>query len=101
MTYEEFIDKLRTTPREWELGPDGQLRILRIFGPMRLCACPITASYAAPSGLYSAGDVNRCAKQMGLDEDLWRLIARAADALPEHDAQIRRDLLKACGIAVQ
>ena len=101
MTYNEFLDALRNTPRNWYLS-HGTIRWRAGFG---MKCCPITAVGRVCGLVWS--DV---ALRLGLDLDLAMDIANAADYLTHqladselfkggHDmVGIRADLLAACGL---
>jgi hypothetical protein len=92
MTYQEFLDALRNTPRDWCLTSDGRIRRANT---KRSAQCPISSL----CGLGS-GDFEEAAKRIGLDSELaWTFVCAADD--PDRDAPtnlIRRDLLEACGL---
>jgi hypothetical protein len=93
MTYPEFLDALRKTPRDWKLESDYEF--IRRKGH-RYWQCPISALRNKASG-----DYRDAAARMGLDIQLAREIAHAADRTGlenEKIAAIRRDLLEACGL---
>jgi hypothetical protein len=94
MNYETFLAKLRETPRDWLVGPNGQIRIVR---PM-LVADVISAAVDAPA-VWNMAHTQMLAERMGLDEPTWKAITRAGDGLPGYDSQIRADLLVACGLS--
>lgn len=93
MSYDEFLERLRNTPRTWRLYQAGQLRIDTPW----LTSCPITATAHQPA-LYNVADLHSCAKRLGLSHELMLAITRAGDNTPGHDPAIRRDLLRACGL---
>lgn len=91
MTYEEFLAKLRETPREWELlGPMGWIRI---YSGNTWSACPLSAAIGAIFCKPIESSVVR-----GMNRDLAQTIVDAADKIKHHDPQIRADLLAACGL---
>jgi hypothetical protein len=81
MNYEEFLQKLRETPRDWALTANGEIR------------------RKDKHGMY-----NRCpGLECGLFDSRYTWvkrwdIAKAADNDKKHDPQIRADLLAACGL---
>lgn len=84
MTYEEFLVKLRETPREWQLTDDGEIRTLFFSnGPPRSCPGLQLDIFNVEAG------------------DIWFLrheIAYAADKTKKHNPKIRADILAACGL---
>ena len=89
MTYQEFLDELRRTPRDWRITFNGRIR--------RHEECPITSLRNDHSAFWVVVSAN-----IGLSANLSRDIALAADnRLGWRDfrrRRIRRDLLKACGL---
>jgi hypothetical protein len=86
MTYAEFLEKLRETPRDWTIREWGNIR-RGIGGHPQ---CPISALCDLDAGSVSAA-------ARGLNLGKWRHIAMAADN--NTDCQMRRDLLEACGLS--
>lgn len=88
MTYEEFLENLRATPREWYLcapwGVNLQNRMIR---------CDIANAKFCP--------INRVIQitTWVLPRELRSKIMMAADEAGNYDPKIRRDLLEACGLA--
>lgn len=87
MTYEHFLDRLRATPRGWRVTPRGLIRTQGVIGK-----CPITAVSRGSAPAYVAAD------EIGLGREMAERIMAAADG-SVHEGEIRRDLLKACGLA--
>ncbi len=88
MKAEEFLKRLRKTPRKWHLEPrDGNREIRCDLG-----LCPIEA--VGKTGQYTAV---RAGVQLGLSEDLTCKIMDAAD--DETHGIWRRRLLEACGLS--
>ena len=92
MTYQEFLQKLRATPRDWSVTPHlGMIR--RWDGPV--CQCPVSSL----SGL-SAMDFDVSAKRLGLANSLRAQIVCAADNNSVgRPTNVRADLLRACGLS--
>lgn len=91
MTYPEFLEKLRQTPRDWKLDGPGGIR--RVAGTLR--QCPLSSLcdlYPEATDGYSAG------KTLGFDEYTIRNVIHAVDFAIHHDKNVRKDLLKACGL---
>lgn len=86
MTYEQFLEKLRNTPRKWELKFD----CIRMFED-ECRHCPLSkaigASFSAPV---------TSSKVLGISSYLAGDIMCAADNYG--DKNIRKDLLEACGL---
>lgn len=83
MTYNEFISKLHSTPRDWFLSPEGFIRYpgRRDFGP----PCPINRIWPGHS-----------------KEQWWsREVVEAVDLKPGFIRSIRRDLMEACGLGIR
>lgn len=89
MTYEEFLDKLRATPRDWGLIPGGGIRYARPpdyhSGAAR---CPVNRVF----GYHSSSQI----------ENNWQYdVLRASDwhnHADPHLVAIRREILEACGL---
>lgn len=94
MTYQEFLQKLSETPRDWKVSWLGSDCIRR--GDQ----CPITAVHGRDRSDF---EYPRCAEELCIDEPLAHMIATAADKpshmLPDDLQQVRMDLLRACGLA--
>ncbi len=103
MTYAQFREALRATPRRW-VGSGGLfgtcIRIPVEHHPNRWC-CPLTAIH--PNGLRDGGTAwfLGAGADLGLDPDVTRAIADAADGTGEHfSIEMRRDLLADCGLQI-
>jgi len=88
MTYPEFLQKLRETPRDWT----GHRLRRGGINDERYC-CPIVAVCGGYLGAPMAA-----AKSAGIPAELAYKIIEAADGYSSADSKIRRDLLDACGI---
>jgi len=98
MTYEEFLDKLRATPRDWYVNCVGRIR-RRHGDNFVLDQCPISALVGYTSVAYRSAS-----ETLNIPPKLVRLIIAAADydlGLDKHRKLIRQDLLAACGLATQ
>lgn len=98
MTYQEFLQKLRETPRTWQCGTWLTAVGLRQARRGYETACPIVAV----SGDKNLGvsEWPDAAKQIGLDYALADEIAKAADGdlmTPQRNT-MRADLMRACGL---
>ena len=82
MTYEEFLEKLRQTPRDWHLSGGGSIR--RNGNELAKGAqCPMLAIFPDTAET----------------ESLYRLIALSADCHGAGgDRRVRQELLEACGL---
>ena len=92
MTLEQFLEKLRKTPRKWDVMPGGMIRMkVRNFWT----ACPITC-LGNNIELKNAIYFDVVGKQLGLPDTLINEIVNAADGcgFPE----LREQLLDCCGI---
>lgn len=85
MTLDEFIEKLRETPRTWETRGDGRIRLGG--------CCPISSLRMTEADYWL-----RVSQELGLDRDLAETIVIAADNWDHHDAPLRARLLDACGL---
>ena len=106
MTYEEFLDELRATPRDWRIM-HGAIR-----RPHKGLGYSISANSECPISSLCGFGVNRydhAATLKGIERhDKWRIVLAADGAnlgntkmdgkLWEQIQQIRCDLLAACGL---
>jgi len=101
MTYPEFLEALRETPRHWQLQDiAAKGSSLRLAGSNKLRThCPIRAVAVSWHPEANLGAALHSAAKIGLDVALARKIADAADGYKSCDRDIRRDLLEACGLA--
>ena len=112
MTLDTFLAELAKTPREWEVWPNGCLR-LRPQPPFEhtptACGCPITAVHDQlyPSdAVGAANEVERAEETLALgtyvvggrDYGLGDEIMAAADNEHGHNEPMRTALLDACGV---
>lgn len=87
MTYQEFLQKLRETPRTWQVR-DSLLR--------SGANCPLTA---VAGHFDSAAYYADAAAELGVCEDDMCQIVWAADTADlKHVDAVRDDLLRACGL---
>lgn len=97
MTIDEFLERLKQTPRGWRLAVDpddepyGAIRL----GPLGRCHCPISAVTGNLDHFASPGEV---ALELGLSNDDGDAIVEAADNDIHCNQVIRRRLLEACGL---
>lgn len=91
MTYPEFLEKLKQTPRDWEFYDAKRIRRADDL----LWRCPISS--LTPEHPRS-GDFTDAATALEMSHDLTWQIVRAADGCEYHDPAIRKDLLAACGL---
>jgi len=96
MTFEEFLVRLRKTPRQWFLdrgtfGP-SLIRLKRKKGATH---CPISAVTGKPGDFTNpkAG-----AYRLGLSSATGEAIIIAADNTKGHRSKVRKALLDACGL---
>lgn len=91
MTYPEFLEKLKQTPRDWYLNESGGIRRKGEGLQCPLSSLtPTTLDYFVEAGL-----------KLGLERSLVFKIATVADRYENeenYDSQIRKDLLEACGL---
>jgi hypothetical protein len=91
VTYDEFLERLPQTPRDWTVDEDGYLRRPHGGG---LWECPVSALNQAEACCFrSAGEA------LGLDPTVVGTIVNAADYDEDCSEQIRADLLQATGLA--
>lgn len=79
-TYEQFLEKLRQTPRDWYVTASGCIRLRQSRPGIKLC--PVEAVYGtfpSPEQHYE--------------------VVPAADFSMRHDPRVRADLLAACGLS--
>jgi hypothetical protein len=90
MTYDQFLSRLRETPRDWTLTHQGEIR-RRDSAKGGGEVCPVCALHPDYMLGYScaAEDIGLC----------WRDASSIAAAADNYgDPSIRRDLLLACGL---
>lgn len=93
MTYEEFLEKLRATPRDWRLALG---RIRRLSPDLQ---CPISSVLGG-----QMFDGVAIGTKSGMDAEIAKKIMSSADSDKAYswdtyfDPQIRADLLAACGL---
>lgn len=80
MSYKEFLEKLRATPRNWALNRNGEIRANGGTSTCPGLRCNLFDPENQP--VYSRR---------------WD-VAKAADKDEGYDPHIRRDLLEACGL---
>lgn len=90
MTYPEFLKALRKTLRNWTVDENHCIR-MTLGAPGWEECCPITSLR-----LVDCFDWEDVAGELGLDYKLAAQIVFAAD--DQEGENIRRDLLKACGL---
>ena len=108
MTYQEFLEALKQTPRNWKLKtPKRQdlpkdergilvIRYERHNGIRQLLdGCPVTSLCSRSLSMLGWPAAVR---ELGLDENLAWQIIHAADGRAFADPQVRQDLLLACGL---
>lgn len=97
VTIDEFITELELTPRAWILSPStfydpgAKIRLRGVPQPDGCVSstCPIAAV------LGQVGVSPRGSKLSDVDR---RRVILAADDVPGHDAELRRELMAACGL---
>jgi hypothetical protein len=88
MTYAEFLQRFKKKAKrqKWALDELGYIR----SGTQ----CPLSSLSDARAALaFEVGE------DMGLHYRTMTRIVRAADNYPQANSRVRRDLLKACGLA--
>lgn len=95
MKLEEFLQKLKQSPRDWWFYfCDGRLLLRRLTNEDM--QCPIT--YIVGHGpLYLP--VTLAVEHLGMDAYLAREIGKASDKAVGHIPSLRLALLEACGVA--
>jgi len=88
MTLNQFLARLRKTPRDWGISGIG---VLRRFSRRGIEQCPISALRRLPATKFFA-------VVQALHITRWRSICRAADNAVIYDAKLRNQLLEACGL---
>jgi hypothetical protein len=101
MKLDEFLEELRKI-KGWTINSTGTIRRVVLSSGMLQVFCPLTAVYYHKTGIYQdMGSTIRAAIAMDMPEELYNLIADAADwPLPystEH-REMRRALEEACGL---
>lgn len=95
LTLDEFLKRLRKTPRSWELC--GSSLRMDFPGARTHAACPITS--LAPGGAVAANQWRYVAGELGLPLPLAKQIMHAADGFRDVDYKLRTRLLEACGLS--
>lgn len=93
MDLNQFLSLLRETKRDWYLEPDwrsSQKGLIRC----RFMECPISTMRDAVGSEFMF-----VARDLGLDAELAKHIADAADELEGYDVELRAKLLEACGLS--
>ena len=98
MNLNEFLERLRETPRCWKLTSGKYIRLRMADRSHVWTACPITSMGSRE--LYSSCHYRSVAEELGMERELRDQIVAAADMLPEHgyDHKLRAKLLEACGL---
>lgn len=94
MSYREFLAWLEKTPRDWQIMRDHSAsRVYRLIRRNEndpphghICYCPLEAVW------------KMVGSPMDPDPSTMMAIIDAADSNPGHNPDIRRDLLRACGL---
>jgi hypothetical protein len=91
MTLDQFLKRLRKTPRDWKFLGDGEIRRRwRSEHPQ----CPLTALVG-----LGEDDWRAAAEKLGIDLDVAETITDAADNDEgEASKRLRAKLLRACGL---
>lgn len=93
MNYEEFLEKLRATPRDWYVTYGRMIRL----NEKRACPLVAVARLLFPEAeSFHPAEITRPRTLLGMEYALADKIADAADT--EAYPQIRADLLAACGL---
>ena len=100
MTYQQFLDELRQTPRDWKLRKSLHAYddvIIQEHSSYR--DCPMTAvANTLGAASYERGAGAAAGERLGFDSVLTDKLLGAADNRREHDLIMRADLLEACGL---
>ena len=94
MNLNQFLQRLRKTPRDWYVTSDGKIRRTHFWGPdnkYESIECPISTLDHRVSNLWIV-----VAKMFGIDRSLARKITIAADS--NSQPVLRRKLVRACGL---
>ena len=91
MTIDEFLEKLKETPREWCITGTGTIRSHRGLGDW---TCPV-CKVAGVSGQMAWMHI----KSLGLSQCDADSIVAAADLRPEYSETLRARMLYACGLS--
>ena len=95
VSFEQFLELLRATPRDWYLSTWDAIRRNELVndGEDYISQCPITSLANKP-----ISDYKEVALQLGMSHRNYMDIVHAADADLHHNSQMRTDLLTACGL---
>lgn len=103
MTIEQFLSRLARTPRTWQVTDTGALRN-QIQCPLEAVAYPDDMRLIDPFGrkpdyLYRMTGPLRAARALRMTvEDAQEIIAAADDLTNIDHGELRRKLLRACGL---
>ena len=96
LTLERFLERLRKTPRSWELCGSSLRMDIAHPASRTWAACPITS--LAEGGAVGAHQWRYVAGTLGLPMPLAKKIMRAADGITHWNPILRKQLLAACGL---
>jgi hypothetical protein len=91
MTYRKFLERLRKTPRDWQVDEEGRIR--RGYTPDY--QCPITAAFRSDLPVH---DFEIVAVSNGLSSRTAYRIVIASDNLATKTSVMRKEILAACGL---
>ena len=94
MTILQFLERLKQTPRDWQLrafNPNQPAKLIRRGYPWQ---CPISSLLGKNAAQFWDASI-----ELGLLGHDANVIASAADASASHDSELREQLLEACGLA--
>ena len=96
MNFEEFLRKLRQTPRDWRLDTNGEIRRCLWAQYRTRQQCPVSALCNVPV------DMNfQVRAVLHITDELYVHICAAADnhvGAANFSAEMRQQLLEACGL---
>ena len=99
MTYQQFLDELRQTPRDWEVWSGNSLRMGNEPNHSMKARISVQCPLAAICNTKSHGRTQSF--PIDLPRSIKREIMSAADGTLDHNPIIRRQLLEACGLGVE
>lgn len=97
MTWEEFLEALSKTPRDWQFFGNKERKNIRRGSVLGYCnedsQCPISSLLNQPSMLYLKASMD-----LDIGGDLRIRILQAADDAPFGPSEDRLAILQACGL---
>lgn len=99
MTKAEFLEELKKSPRRWKLVHNGMLRIKK--RGFNHCPAIFLANSQNPDRQFFITSVVSALLNLGIKQRMGQTIIAAADnvaGLTKAQKQLRKEMLKACGI---